>query len=368
MLRVRGLTADGVGLVFIEIVIKRVAGPVTEQTMSSIKDVASIAGVSTATVSRVLADKPHVRAEVRERVLKAVEELNYRPNPVARCLRSRTSNIVGLIVADIQNPFFSEVARAVEDAAYQMDMSVFVCNSDEDPRKEELYLRLMREQNVAGIILSPTRQFCESEHSDLQTGAPMVVIDRRLAVSSADTVILNNEEAAYDLTRHLLEHGHQNIAGLFGNKTPTGTERRNGFLRALKGSSLKPRPELICSVPATLNGGCEGARELLALEVPPDAILASNALISAGAFKAIRDAKLAVPGTIAFAAFDETSWAGLVRPGITVVQQPTREIGETAMELLLRRIKHPGRPLREVILKGELIVRGSCGTHSPQGF
>jgi LacI family fructose operon transcriptional repressor len=146
--------------------------------MVSIKEVAEIAGVSTATVSRVLADKPYVRAEVRDHVLAVVEELNYRPNRVARSLRAQKSNIIGLIVSDIQNPFFTLISRAVEDAAYEHGMSIFLCNTDEDPAKEAMCIKLMRDERVAGIILSPSlktsNNFIEITNSHL----PVVVIEQ----------------------------------------------------------------------------------------------------------------------------------------------------------------------------------------------
>jgi LacI family fructose operon transcriptional repressor len=329
--------------------------------MTNIKDVADAAGVSTATVSRVLSDKPHVRPEIRDRVLAVVEALNYRPNRVARSLRVQKSNIIGLIVSDVQNPFFTAVSRAVEDMAYEHRLSVFLCNTDEDPEKEKLYLDLMSDENVAGIILSPTRQSADAFDEVAKLDIPMVVIDRRVRDFDVDSVILDNIEAAYRIVSHLLADGHRRIGAMFGVGSTTGRERREGYLRALKEYGLKLLPELVRYVNAREEEGYNTAKQFLDLSEPPDVIFTSNALLSAGAFRALRESGLAIPDEIAFASFDETSWTTLVEPPITVIRQPTYEIGQTATELLLKRIEEPDRPTREVILKGQLVIRQSCG-------
>jgi LacI family fructose operon transcriptional repressor len=331
--------------------------------MPSIKEVADAAGVSTATVSRVLADKPHVRPEIRERVLAAVETLNYRPNRVARSLRVQQSNTIGLIVADIQNPFFTSVSRAVEDTAYKRGLSVFLCNTDENSDKEAMYLNLMLDENVAGVILAPTRQTADAFADMVNLDIPTVVIDRRVRGVEIDSVLIDNVEAAYKIVEHLIADGRRRIGALFGIGSTTGRERREGYIRALQDHSLKPSPDLASFVNAKEEEGYKAVMRLLSLPEPPDAIFTSNALLSAGAFRAIRESKLAIPDQIAFASFDETTWTSLVEPGITVIEQPTYEIGQTAAELLFKRLEEPSRPTREIILKGKLIIRQSCAHH-----
>jgi LacI family fructose operon transcriptional repressor len=331
--------------------------------MPSIKEVADAAGVSTATVSRVLADKPHVRPEIRERVLAAVETLNYRPNRVARSLRVQQSNTIGLIVADIQNPFFTSVSRAVEDTAYKRGLSVFLCNTDENSDKEAMYLNLMLDENVAGVILAPTRQTADAFADMVNLDIPTVVIDRRVRGVEIDSVLIDNVEAAYKIVEHLIADGRRRIGALFGVGSTTGRERREGYIRALQDHSLKPSPDLASFVNAKEEEGYKAVMRLLSLPEPPDAIFTSNALLSAGAFRAIRESKLAIPDQIAFASFDETTWTSLVEPGITVIEQPTYEIGQTAAELLFKRLEEPSRPTREIILKGKLIIRQSCAHH-----
>src|SRR5690348_15071327 len=221
--------------------------------MPSIKDVAEAAGVSTATVSRVLSNGLHVRPEVRERVMAAVERLGYRPNLVARSLRSQQSNTIGLIVSDIRNPFFTSISRAVEDTAYEQGFSIILCNTDENPEKEAIYLNLMRDTSVAGIIISPTRQtptnFSDSNHS-----FPTVAVDRPLPGIDVDAVLLDNIDAAYRLTTHLIEQGYQRIAAL-SSEMSTGLDRQLGYEKALRAHGLALHSDYMKYIPPKIETG-----------------------------------------------------------------------------------------------------------------
>jgi len=324
--------------------------------MSRIKDVAKIAGVSTATVSRVLANHARVSEKTRQKVLGAVEQLNYRPNLIARSLRVQKSAKIGLLVSDIRNPFFTAIGRAVEDSAYEQGYSVLMCNTDEDPEKEELYLNLLHDENVAGIIFSPTQQF-SARMSTFNSNIPFVIIDRAVKSTQVDMVLLDNVSAAYELTRHLVENGFKKIAGLFGNASTTGRERNKGLKKALSEDQLAPFAEYF--IPPRIQQGYETTLALLDQDDCPDAIFTSNSLLTAGAFQAIRDRKMKVPGDVALVGFDETTWAAMVDPPITLIAQPTEEIGRTATELLFQRIEEPTRSPKTVILKGNLIKRSS---------
>src|SRR5687768_15619755 len=175
---------------------------------SRIKDVAHRAGVSSATVSRVLSNKPHVSEEVRRRILAAMEELDYQPSRVARSLRVQRSRIIGLIISDIQNPFFNTLARAVEDVAYAHQYAVFLCNSDEDIDKEKLYIELMQAERVAGVMISPTRERDTPCQKLIKADIPMVIIDRKIADLDIDTVVVDNITGAFELVSHLIDDGH----------------------------------------------------------------------------------------------------------------------------------------------------------------
>lgn len=325
-------------------------------SMTSIKDVAKAAGVSTATVSRVLTNNAPIKAETRKRVLEAVAKLNYRPNLIARSLRAQKSTKIGLVVSDIRNPFFTAIGRAVEDAAYEQGYSVLMCNTDENPEKEELYLNLLYDENVAGVIFSPTQQFSASFNSH-DPRIPFVIIDRALESKGTDMVLLDNVSAAYELTKHLLDNGYRKLAGLFGDVSTTGQERNIGFQKALEELQLKPVG--MHFIPPRIQQGYDAAITLLDSDNRPDAILTSNSLLTAGALQALRDKKISVPSEMGLVGFDETTWGELVDPPITVMAQPTEEIGRTATELLFQRIQEPSRSPKTVILKGTLLVKGS---------
>jgi len=331
--------------------------------VTTIKEVAKAAGVSTATVSRVLADKPYVRPEIRQRVLQVVDDLDYSPNRVARSLRSQKTNIISLIVSDIQNPFFTAVTRAVEDVASAHDMSVFVCNSDENQAKELRYLEHMRAENVAGILFSPTRLTSEAFTEVVRTDLPIVLIDRQAVGADLDSVLIDNVRAAYELAEHLIQDGHQRIGAMFGSTSTTGRERRQGFLQALQGYGLEVDPELVVTIEAREDIGYQTTQKLLSHPERPQAIYCSNGLVARGAFRALRESGLRIPEEVGFASFDDTAWGALVEPPVTVIRQPTYEIGKTATELLLERLREPERATRRVVLKPTLVVRGSCGRH-----
>ena len=328
--------------------------------MIKIKDVADAAGVSTATVSRVLANKPHVSTKVKKKVLDVVDALEYRPNRVARNLRAMQSNIIALIVSDIQNPFFQSVSRAVEDTAYAQGFSVMLCNNDENPDKERMYLNLMHDENVAGIIFSPTRQTADNFKEINKLKTPVVVIDRRVG-NFVDNIIIDSIECSRDIVKHLLEHGNRRIGAVFGINSTTGRERFEGYTQALKEHGLKPDPNLARYVRAKESDGYTTVAEMLQMNPPPDAIFTSNGLLAAGALRAIHDSRRVIPNEIAFASFDDTPWSRLVVPSITVIEQPTYEIGQLATELLLKRLENPSRSTRTITLRGKLIPRQSCG-------
>jgi LacI family fructose operon transcriptional repressor len=325
--------------------------------MPSIKDVALAAGVSTATVSRVLANKSRIKDETRQRVLDSIEQLNYRPNLIARSLRAQKSAKIGLVVSDIRNPFFTAIGRAVEDAAYEQGYSVLMCNTDENPDKEEMYLNLLHDENVAGIIFSPTQQFSAGLKS-YTSNIPFVIIDRSVESRDVDMVLLDNVAAAHELTMHLIENGYKKLAGLFGDASTTGRERNRGFNKALKEHQLSPTA--VHFIAPRIKQGYETTMALLKQERGNvDAIFTSNSLLTAGAFQAIRDSQLTVPEDVALVGFDETTWGALVDPPITLIAQPTEEIGRTATELLFQRIDEPHRLPKTVTLKGRLLVNGS---------
>lgn len=323
---------------------------------ASIKDVARAAGVSPATVSRALGKGP-VSDALRGQVLAAVKATGYRPNLAARRLRSQESGTIGLVVADIGNPFFTGVARAVEHAAYEAGLRLILCNTDRNPEREASYLRLMQAERVTGLILAPTRTTA-ARLPALELGVPTVLIDRAGPPGLFDSVLLDNAAAAGMLVDHLVARGHRRITGLFGETSATGLERAAGFRAAMARHGLPAELRLL---PAELTPDAAAAA---ALEGGPEALLASNSLLLMGAFRAARRAGLAVPEDIALAGFDNEPWTELVEPGLTVIEQPMAEIGRQAMALLFDRLRAPQAPVRKVMLSGRCVPRGSTAPRS----
>jgi len=320
----------------------------------SIKDVARAAGVSPATVSRALGAGP-VSQQLRDQVAAAVRETGYRPNLSARRLRSKHSQTIGLIVADISNPFFTAVARAVEDAAYQAGLRVILCNTDENPEREALYLKLMEEERVTGVIFAPTR-VTASRISKETSPYPMVLIDRAPPGGARDAVVLDNAAAAGLLVDHLAAAGFTRIAGLFGNASTTGIERHTGYLAAMRRLGLTPAETFIAPTIAAAEAEIAG---WFANGNAPEAVIASNGLLLLGIVRALRAAGKSMPGDLAVAGFDNETWTELVGPGLTVIEQPVAEIGASAMRLLLDRLDAPEAATRKIVLGGRCVERGS---------
>jgi LacI family fructose operon transcriptional repressor len=331
--------------------------------MVKIVDVALHAGVSTASVSRVISGAPGVSQETRERVNAAVKSLGYRPDLAARRLRSGRTDTLGLIVSDIRNPYFTEIGRAVEDVAYQNGMRVLLCNANEDPAKEAFYLEMMRDENVSGVILSPTLSLMK-DMRPLNYPFPLVLVDRCERDLEVDAVALDNFDAGHRLTRHLITQGYRRIVFLYGSVGSTGPQRHQGYEAAMTDAKLAPEAEPI--TPRSEHAR-EVADRLLRRRLPPEMLVASNGLVLQGIAEAIKAAGAQVARNTSLAGFDDLPWTRLVTPDITVIRQPTHEIGQTALRLLLDRVATPERSVRRVVLRGELMVRGSTQRKRPLG-
>jgi LacI family fructose operon transcriptional repressor len=264
-----------------------------------------------------------------------------------------------LIVADIRNPFFTAVSRAVEDVAYQAGLRVILCNTDENPEKEAMYLKLMEEERVTGAIFAPTRLTAE-RIGEMVWNFHAVLIDRATARGGVDAVVLDNHAAAEMLVEHLHDQGYRRIAGLFGDASTTGIERHQGYVAAMTRFGLEPAAAII--PPGMEAAETEVRRwigEGVAPAARPEAIIASNGLLLMGVVRAARAAGLAIPADLAVAGFDNDSWTEIAGPGITVIEQPVDEIGRTAMAMLFERLEKPNSPLRRVVLSGRFVGRGS---------
>ena len=330
--------------------------------MASLQEVARRAKVSIATVSRVLNKSKKVVPETRAIVEQALRDLEYRPSRVARRLRMKDgrAHLVGLIIPDIQNPFYAEIARGVEDAAYAAEYALLLCNSDESSEKEQFYLDVMRSESVDGVVLPPFDETDAAVAAIMKTGMPVVCVDRSLSKEKTDLVEVDNYRGAFEAVTHLIERGHKSIGLIEGRiQVSTNRERRRGYLDALAEAGIPIRKDLMREGDFRQESGRLLAGQLLDLKRPPTALFALNNLMTIGALGAIHQRSLKVPDDIAIVGFDDLPFAEALNPPLTVVRQPAYEVGRQAMELLLKRIMEATRSTVTMRLLPQLIVRRS---------
>lgn len=321
---------------------------------ATIKDVAKEACVSPATVSRVLSGKV-VSAERTQRVIAAVHAKGYRPNLAARRLRAKTSDTIGLIIADIRNPFFTRLARAIDDIARQHGQHVILCNTDENPAHEKAYLDLMEEENVAGIILAATLSTVKNPQN-IVAARPLVLIDRKPQKPVYDAVVIDNREGARKLVKHLYNNGRRNIVCLYGATSTTGFERQKGYEEAMVELGLCPQNFPVRHAEETLKAPLT---RLLEKRPLPDAIIVTNGVLALKVATFLQNAAIAVPEKIALAAFDDEPWMKLVFNGITTIAQPIADIARETYHGLIERLSNPRKPVSQTVLTSELVIRGS---------
>jgi DNA-binding LacI/PurR family transcriptional regulator len=321
-----------------------------------IRDVADRAGVSPATVSRVLTGNATVRPAKRAQVLEAIEALGYRPNRIASNLRRRQADMIGVVISDIENPHFTEMVRAVEDAAYVGGHRVLLCNTDENPIKQADYLGVLAAERVVGVILSPTDAGAAEIAELLDHGIPVVAFDRAVADKRADAVVADNAAGTRLGVEHLIVTGHTRIGYVGGPRTvETAEERLAGYEQALAAARLEPR---IAEGGFRIEGGREAAAALI--EGGATALLVANNLMAAGALGAIRERGLRVPDDIALVSIDDPFWAGLIDPPLTTLAQPVRAMAEAAVKLLMGRIDGTRTRRKRLVFDLEFRHRGSC--------
>lgn len=331
--------------------------------MTSLTDVAKRAQVSIATVSRVINNSDKVVPETREAVHRAMRELGYKPNRVARRLRQRGGkrHLLGLIIPDIQNPFFAEMARGVEDVAYSSEFAVMLCNSDDNLKKEQFYLDVMQSESVDGIILPPINERDPAVLKLIETGIPVVTVDRILTHPAVDKVEVDNRRGAAEAVEFMIKRGHRRIGLIAGRpNVSTSRERRLGYEDAMRAHGLPIDPDCIRVGDFKQASGSAFTDELLSLAQPPTALFVLNNLMAVGAIEAIHRRKLRIPRDIAIVGFDDLPWAEALDPPLTVVRQPAYEVGQAACELILKRLSEPKRPEAHLKLSPRLVVRSSC--------
>lgn len=329
------------------------------------REVAKKAGVSPTTVSHVINNTRYVSEEVRTAVLAAMEELDYRPNELARSLRRGQTMTVGLILPDSANPFFAEIGRSIERAAFDLKYSVILCNTEGDLERERLYVDVLRKKQVDGIIFVAAGDRTESLHRLLRRKFPIVLVDRDLPGVKVDAVLVDNHHGGRLALEHLLTLGHHRIGCIAGpsNVTPSA-ERITGYRQALENAGVSFDPKLVIRGDFHPNSGREAALAMLAQPDPPTAIFACNDLMAIGAMRAAAESGRRIPNDLALVGFDDIELASYTTPQLTTVAQPTVEIGQIAIQFLIERINNGKLPARRKQQLPELVIRGTCGGQS----
>jgi LacI family transcriptional regulator len=330
--------------------------------MITLQDVARHAGVAPITVSRVINHSGYVTETVRERVEKSIAELGYVPNTLARSLRSRRTQTIALVITDITNPFFTTVARGVEDTASDSGYMVIICNTDERKQEEQKYMRMLLQRRVDGILLVPTRSGAESIKLAKKQQVSLVVLDRRVSGAVSDVVRCDSESGAYQLANLLVSLGHRRIVILAGAEgISTSDDRVQGFCRALSDAEIDSELQIFHGE-FTQESGHQLTLKALSQKPAPTAIFAANNFLAMGSFRAIEEAGLRVPEDIALVGFDDLPPALVISPFLTVASQPAYEMGCRSVQLLLSRIEGKApEEYQEVVLPTELIIRHSSG-------
>jgi LacI family transcriptional regulator len=345
---------------------------------ATLTDVARAAGVSRATAARALGGYGSASAEARERVEAAAAALRYQPNAVARSMITGTTGTLGAVISDIELGFFAQAVRGITDAANAEGFEVIVANTDEDPVKERAAVRVLVSKRVDGLIVAPAAPADTAHLEDaLDRGVPVVLFDRGSASPRFDSVVVDNERAARKAVNLLIRLGHRRIAILIEGATAwsatellarpmprgvmTSALREAGWAAALRAAHIPVTDALIRRSSYDRQQASAAAAAALAEPDPPTAFLATDEIMTLGTMDAVLGAGLRIPEDVSLVGFDDVPWTTLVRPPLTVVAQPVRELGATATQRVLERIAGADGPPEEVVLRTSLINRGSTG-------
>jgi LacI family transcriptional regulator len=329
--------------------------------VATVADVAERAGVSVSTAARVLSGRGYASEDTRRIVLESAKDLGYVPNQVARSLRTRQTRMIGLLIGDVENSFYSVIAKNVESVAKDAGYHVVLCNSDDDPKVEREYLKLLEGMRVDALIVTPTSENVRYLARLIESDIVVVQVDRRVEGLAADAILVDNEAGAMSAVSHLIEAGHTRIGILTGElDVLTAHQRLLGYQRALEEHRMPIRPELVKTGSFHREHAIENATDLIQAEPAPTAIFAANNILAEGVLIALDQQGLRVPRDVSVVAFDDVQWMSMVEPPVSAVRQPVADMARSAAELLLRRLRD-GRegPPSTVVFRTEFVERAS---------
>lgn len=328
----------------------------------TIYDIARIAGVSTATVSKVFNNTGRISDRTKQRIMKISEELNYQPNVMASALTGKKTYTIGLLIPDLVNPFFAELSRSIEDHAHELGYNLMICNTDNDMTKELKYIRVLQQKQVDGIIAATGVRNDAILKELVSKRMPITLVARETSVLSAGTVLVDDYTGAYNAISYLHGIGHKRIGVIAENlEVSSSRERVRGYRQAIENAGLIYDDSLVKVSDSSVEGGKIAGGALLQESKRPTAIFACNELLAIGAMQAARERKIAIPEQLSIIAFDNTILATVTDPPLTTVAQPIKEMGEQVVKLITRDLTDliVTRAAQRVVLLPELIIRGS---------
>jgi DNA-binding LacI/PurR family transcriptional regulator len=329
--------------------------------VATVADVAKAAGVSVSTAARVLSGHGYASDETRRVVLEAARELGYVPNQIARSLRTRRSLLIGLLIGDVENAFYSTIAKNVESVAKDAGYHVVLCNSNDDPEIEREYLKLLEGMRIDGLIVTPTSRNRTLFGRLLQKDIAIIQVDRKVEGLAADAILVDNEAGAHAAVQQLIAAGHTNIGILPGDlDVPTAGQRLAGYERALEEAGIPIREELVKAGSFHRDHAIEDATDLIRAHPTPTAIFAANNILAEATLIVLAELDLKVPRDVSLVAFDDVQWMRMVDPPVTTVRQPVADLARGAAELMLRRLREESQgPPSTIVFRTELLERGS---------
>ncbi|MEM9951779.1 MAG: LacI family DNA-binding transcriptional regulator [Chloroflexota bacterium] len=328
---------------------------------STISDVAREADVSKSTVSRVINDVPNVDPELRERVLVAIDKLDYQPSRAARTLKKDLKDVVGFLVPSISDTIFGDVMQGAEDYAYEKQMGILPYSTADDLERQQRYLDGFLAERVAGLVVVPAPQTDPQVLHTIQAqGIPIVLLDRKLTGFEADYIGSDNIQGAHDAVTHLIEEGYTRIATIAGSQqVSTGVDRLTGYRTAMAEHNLTIQPDWIQFGNFNKQDSYQAFQNLLQLDKIPEAIFIANDAMTISVLRAVRDLGICIPDDLAIAGFDELLIADLLTPALTTIEQAAESLGQEALQLLFDRIQYPNRPTRIVQIPTKINIRES---------
>ncbi|MBS4198159.1 LacI family DNA-binding transcriptional regulator [Bacillus sp. FJAT-49732] len=324
----------------------------------TIYDVAKAAGVSIATVSKVINNTGKMRDTTREKVKDTMKKLNYQPSLMASALTGKGTETLGLLVPDISNPFFSQIAKTIEDRAHENGMSVIICSTDENTDKEKKYVELLQRKHVDGMIVASSYHNIEILKEVVNRNTPLVMLTQDDAGLGVTSISVDDFKGGYEATSHLISEGHRDIA-IIAEYAKSSKQRIYGYLEAHEEQGLETSEDHIFRTIASIENGRESLRKIVQKGKVPTGIFACNDLIAVGVIQEAKEMGLKIPEDLSIVGFDNTILATTTVPGLTTIAQPITEMGNRVVDVIISEIKNKNQTKERILFKPQLIIRGT---------